>query len=664
MDPQPKKEYQYKTLESRQIRLVYLHPSNRETINCTIEHVSIDENPTFEALSYTWGTAMERFIINVGSASLSVGKNLAVALRALVSSDEPRAIWIDAICINQNDALERNHQVRFMKDIYTRARSVLVWLGEAADGSDAVMDYVGSLDPTSALTEHRAYVDYNDTWTWEKGDPFQRPPVPQGDVDALLCRPWFSRVWIQQEAAVNAVTKVTCGSKCVTWNQLFSLVWSYQKPSGTGFAKDAFHIDAMASSILIMMIQSYRYDDIETLLLDILRDCTYCGATDPRDRIYGVQNLAKDPDLDKLLLEPSYDISVPAVYTDLAKRFLTSQDTFILSWAGRSNQRSRDLPSWVPDWTMKNTEIPSIIFRAAGDVKSDCKLGIHDGKEALHVSGLTVSSISSLTDGPAMTAFRSRLDEVEVFQQLRENFEACITLVKNISIGFLGALQGAGSPIVQRQAAGCATGVHMIVARASTEQPGTGIIGSVADRVQAQIPGSDIVAVDYPAQLNPYNPSQRAGVTAMTKLVQDYAKQCPQTKMVLMGYSQGAHVTVDVLCGTSESGFDATPPQAADVTDKISAVVLMGDPSHVNGQPFNTGTSQRDGVFPRQDNAACAAVANKMTSFCDTGDPFCDGGSNIQVHLGYVRRNGDDAVKFIVDKVNAGGAGAAKAPGA
>ncbi|KAE9575006.1 Acetylxylan esterase 2 [Colletotrichum fructicola] len=230
-----------------------------------------------------------------------------------------------------------------------------------------------------------------------------------------------------------------------------------------------------------------------------------------------------------------------------------------------------------------------------------------------------------------------------------------------VALGFLGALQGAGSPLVQRQATGCATGVHMIVARASTERPGTGIIGEVATKVQAQIPGSDITPVDYPAQLNPYQPSQKAGVDAMTKLVQDYAKQCPQTKMVLMGYSQGAHVTADVLCGTSESGFAATPAQAADVTDKISAVVLMGDPSHVVGQPFNTGTSQKDGVFPRQDNAACGAVASKMTSFCDTGDPFCDSGANLQVHLGYVTRNGDDAVKFIVDKVNgAGAAGGAK----
>ncbi|KAK0374664.1 cutinase [Colletotrichum abscissum] len=226
-----------------------------------------------------------------------------------------------------------------------------------------------------------------------------------------------------------------------------------------------------------------------------------------------------------------------------------------------------------------------------------------------------------------------------------------------VALGFLGALQGR-SEVYSRQtnATGCATGVHMIVARASTEQPGTGVIGAIANSIQSQIPGSDIVPVDYPALLNPYQPSQKAGVTAMTKLVQDYAKACPQTKMVLMGYSQGAHVTADVLCGTSETGFASTEPQATDVTDKIAAVVLMGDPSHVTGQPFDQGTSQKNGIFPRTKTAGCDAVSSKMASFCNSGDPFCDSGANIQVHLSYVQSDGDAATKFIMSKVGGGAA--------
>jgi hypothetical protein len=78
----------------------------------------------------------------------------------------------------------------------------------------------------------------------------------------------------------------------------------------------------------------------------------------------------------------------------------------------------------------------------------------------------------------------------------------------------------------------------MIVARASTEAPGQGIIGAVATQVQKAVPGSDSVAVDYPATLTNYQSSEASGVAAMQKLIQDYATKCPGGKMALLGYSQ------------------------------------------------------------------------------------------------------------------------------
>lgn len=84
----------------------------------------------------------------------------------------------------------------------------------------------------------------------------------------------------------------------------------------------------------------------------------------------------------------------------------------------------------------------------------------------------------------------------------------------------------------------CATGVHMIVARASTEAPGQGIIGAVATQVQQTVPGSDSEAVDYPATLTDYQASEASGVAAMMKLIQSYAERCPNSKIALLGYSQ------------------------------------------------------------------------------------------------------------------------------
>jgi len=84
----------------------------------------------------------------------------------------------------------------------------------------------------------------------------------------------------------------------------------------------------------------------------------------------------------------------------------------------------------------------------------------------------------------------------------------------------------------------CASGVHMIVARASTEAPGEGIIGAVATQVQQAVLGSDSEAVDYPATLTDYLNSEASGVAAMKQLVQSYVARCPNSKIALLGYSQ------------------------------------------------------------------------------------------------------------------------------
>jgi hypothetical protein len=89
-----------------------------------------------------------------------------------------------------------------------------------------------------------------------------------------------------------------------------------------------------------------------------------------------------------------------------------------------------------------------------------------------------------------------------------------------------------------RQTSSCVTGVHIIVARASGEQQGEGIIGQVASNVVNQIPGSDSIAVNYPATLYNYQSSESQGVTAMTNLIEQYTSSCPNSKIVLMGYSQ------------------------------------------------------------------------------------------------------------------------------
>ncbi|WYZ40826.1 hypothetical protein EsH8_IV_001167 [Colletotrichum jinshuiense] len=190
-------------------------------------------------------------------------------------------------------------------------------------------------------------------------------------------------------------------------------------------------------------------------------------------------------------------------------------------------------------------------------------------------------------------------------------------------------------PLALAQMQTCAP-VNIIVARGSVEAQGAGLLGNIANNASMQIPGSIVTPLVYPAQLDPYPPSVAAGVTNMTMLLNQQAQQCPGTKIVLMGYSQGAQVSLDTLCGTSDGpNFNATVAQAGAVGSKIAAVVLFGDPTFVATQPFVRGSSKKNGIFPRQDLSQCQALTSKFASFCDDNDLFCASGSNLTVHLGY-----------------------------
>lgn len=199
----------------------------------------------------------------------------------------------------------------------------------------------------------------------------------------------------------------------------------------------------------------------------------------------------------------------------------------------------------------------------------------------------------------------------------------------------------------------CNTGIHMIASRGSLEPAGAGLIGLVANNVSDKISGSVVVPLEYPATISNYSTSEAAGVEALTDLLTSYIALCPSAKIALLGYSQGAQVTADTLCGTDDGkNFKLTPDLSSSYEDNIIAVVLFGDPSHVVGAAWNEGTSTRNGIFPRQNNSACDPYSSKMRSWCDTGDIYCDSGNNTKTHGTYFANYTMDAVNFIIEKFN------------
>ncbi|PNP80083.1 hypothetical protein FNYG_06793 [Fusarium nygamai] len=137
------------------------------------------------------------------------------------------------------------------------------------------------------------------------------------------------------------------------------------------------------------------------------------------------------------------------------------------------------------------------------------------------------------------------------------------------------------------------------------------------------------------------------GVAALSVMLAQYVTVCPKTKIILLGFSQGAHVIADVMCGASSIGFLPTKPSPPAITN--NSVVLMGDPSTTKGQSFHVGSSVGNGIFPRRKPEGCKRVSDKTVSFCDAGDPFCEaGGHDLRTHMNYVTAYGHAAADYAV----------------
>jgi hypothetical protein len=220
------------------------------------------------------------------------------------------------------------------------------------------------------------------------------------------------------------------------------------------------------------------------------------------------------------------------------------------------------------------------------------------------------------------------------------------------AVGIAASSEAANA--VPASGSGCAA-VAIITARASTEAPGEGVSGALVTQiVNASRQTVSRASVDYPATLTNYASSSARGVRALTQQLTQQVQSCPSQKIVLVGYSQGAHVVGDVLGGGGGGSLGATtPPISTAIGDHVAAVIQFGDPRHVINQPFDAGTSQRNGLFPRSaaQLQALGHYASRITSYCDSGDTFCDSGNSVQVHLTYLNRYQDAASQLVLVRI-------------
>ncbi|KAG6005309.1 hypothetical protein E4U21_000284 [Claviceps maximensis] len=191
--------------------------------------------------------------------------------------------------------------------------------------------------------------------------------------------------------------------------------------------------------------------------------------------------------------------------------------------------------------------------------------------------------------------------------------------------------------------------VHIIVARGSLENPETGQMRSLVQAISKKHPGATVEPVDYPASLEDYEVSVIAGTREVTRQLTSHVKHCFDSQIVVLGFSQGAHITGDALCGgTSLTTEVITPPMSEEISSHIAAVVWYGDPRHVVGKSFNKGNATTDGIFAREVEHSCDKYSDILASYCDAGDVFCaNKGSDFVVHGTYAERYDEEAADFV-----------------
>lgn len=188
-------QYPFSKLSPGSIRLLRLNPhlGEHSPLQCDLFEFPL-ASPTngthlYEALSYVWGCGEKVQALSTSHGSLPITENLYVALLSLRDRFFPRIIWVDAVCINQDDTDERSKQVQYMAEIYARASRVIVWLEQAS---------AASLDTTTPNPIRRALQIIGDAASGRLESSTAK--ADREAVHGLFQHPWFERIWVSLRA--------------------------------------------------------------------------------------------------------------------------------------------------------------------------------------------------------------------------------------------------------------------------------------------------------------------------------------------------------------------------------------------------------------------------------------------------------------------------------
>ncbi|KAM5381694.1 hypothetical protein ACJZ2D_002914 [Fusarium nematophilum] len=378
-------------LATQELRLLEIYPSEDDSASIQVrlfERAFEDVRGNFIPFSYVWGDPEDTETITINGIAKDITKNLAQLLRqtrnilpsilAKASWKGPAFFWADAICINQEDIEERNHQVQLLQSIYGSSPVVLAWLGQGK-----------AKDSHLAATFAKAFHTWWDTWEFTRNsdsevlDPncecwMQRNPQfwtfsgldgrtnPYWEaLEHMIDSNYWSRAWTFQEITLPADAILMYGSSLLDmaclkaiyrWTRAFLAQPESNFPFVEKRSRNGLLLEARRCKIILNERFIEPMDTRQKLArqdrpnLKLVSNLRRLEASDPRDKVYGLLGLMETS------LTADYKKDVRQVYSEFVSAWIEEiKDLNFLLDAGRAYYSGRpeeqfDLPSWVPNW--------------------------------------------------------------------------------------------------------------------------------------------------------------------------------------------------------------------------------------------------------------------------------------------------------------------------
>ncbi|KAK0740136.1 heterokaryon incompatibility protein-domain-containing protein [Schizothecium vesticola] len=396
-------------------RLLILNPGDKgDKLTGRLQSFSVGQTQEYKALSYVWGEPRFTDMIFIEGKRLAITDSLGAALRRLrPPAGQPQLrIWIDQVCINQKDTVERSQQVRLMHTIFKDASQVLVWLGADPAGHASrafqTVEALRSIFDDRLLSKLCKAKGGNCDWI---------PAEYWKSLRELTKLPWFRRAWIPQEIGTDTDALVYWGSEKIQWETLHGGMRQLETQGWE--LKKKHKVDVTAVTILFRRFSHLSTDKTaaQARRSFIYQLCLSAKnvATDPRDYVFSQLGhpSAWIQTEEAMIIQPDYDNTVAAVYHEIAIRALTTDSTLMVLNAVSDNGEARpplpggrSLPTWVPRWDAGR--FANVIgfpgrYNTSGSRRSGItKASFEDGYETLVAKGLIVDVI-----GNVMTKFTS-----------------------------------------------------------------------------------------------------------------------------------------------------------------------------------------------------------------------------------------------------------------